>query len=472
MTYLSHVIETMAGAAALLEHDTTSCRISPMFSALFGAAPTDLRGLAEALTEDPELRQRIELAVAEVRLGIERKLEIPRFSGLKAPGDLHLLPIGDRSRGDVLVIVTSPLSDARLNEAQSRGERLAAMGQLSAGVTHEYNNILTAILGWTQIALRDTSNTTMVNSALAIIEENCLRAKHIIDDLMGFARQEGSEKSSIQLEKVADDVIRLLSWELHNASIFVNRSYGAVPLIKGDRREMFQVFLNLTLNAMRAMPDGGELNISTVHKRGQVTVEVEDTGHGMEEDIAARVFDPLFTTSVTGTGLGLSVCRRIVEDHTGKIAFRSSPGGGTTFTISLPAAERRRSTPADAPTPRVSPPRNIRALVAEDESDVRLMIAKALEGESLSVVSVSNGIEALAACRRQEFDVAILDGSMPNLSTPFLATKLRKAWPEMKIVVASGRPEPPEEIYTWADAFLRKPFTLDQLYRIISEEPS
>ncbi len=470
MTQLSRVIDSFDGAAVVIETAGDSCRTSSAFEFLYGTTPENQTELLDLLTADPTSRGQLEAAFEDARTGSESVVAISKLGTLKVAGEITVGPIGDADYGDLLVLVDCPLLETRLRDLAARRERLFTLGQLSAGVIHEFNNVLTAILGWTQIALRDPMRLETVDSALSIIDENCQRAKHIIDDLMGFVRNSAGDAETIQLQKVADDVLRVLSWELNNAAITVNRSYRAVPSVRADRREMFQVILNLVLNSLRAMPDGGEITVSLRSDEDRVLFEFKDTGHGMDEETVERVFDPLFSTSNEGAGLGLAICRRVVEEHKGEISVSSRPGEGATFLISLPGHGSRHSTPPETLPEPDAPPSGMDILVIEDEKDVRRMIVKALEGSDMFVTSVSSGVEALAMCRRHDYDAVLLDANMPAVSAPFLAGKIREILSGVRIIALTGRADSLNREETGADEILRKPFVLDDLYDVLKKD--
>lgn len=466
MNLLSSLIETLDITVVAVENDGEECRCSREVAALLGRAPKNQRELIELLSPDEDSTALIDAAIDDARSGREMQLTLPRIAERKLLVELSFVPIGEAERRDVLVIVNCPQFEASVSKRAARKERLAAVGQLSAGMTHELNNILTAILGWTQIALRDPSRVETVDSALSIVDENCRRAKNIIDDMMGFVRDDEAEHGPSQLDGVADDVLRVLSWELNNAGVIVNRAYRATPPAKVARRQLFQVFLNLVLNSLHAMREGGELTVSTRTESGTVQIDFTDTGHGMDAETSAQVFDTLFTTK-DGTGLGLAICQRFVHENGGDISVSSEPGKGSTFTVTLPVDESKRTRPPHLSAPEKSVPSGLEILVIENERDVRRMIVEALDLADTSVSSVGTSIEAMAVCRRQSFDVVFIDAHMPGSNGAYLTNKLRELQPQTHIVMVSGRADSENTGKSTADGFLRKPFTIDSLYTFL-----
>lgn len=234
-------------------------------------------------------------------------------------------------------------ANAQLVEAQDqllRTEKLAVIGQLSAGVAHDLRNPLGAInnaayylkrrLGASEVA----QSNPKIGQFLQVIEEEVQRSNQIITDLMGFVRISSPSLSPANLEQTIQDM--LSSIEVRNNVRIVKRFQPELPEVLADAEQLRRVFINLTMNAQEAMPDGGELTISTRMVNGFAEVAFSDTGIGIPDENLKKVFDPLFTTKAKGTGLGLAVCQEIVTRHSGTIDVASKPGEGSTFTVRLP----------------------------------------------------------------------------------------------------------------------------------------
>jgi two-component system, NtrC family, sensor kinase len=229
---------------------------------------------------------------------------------------------------------------------QSR--KIAAIGTLTSGIAHELNNPINNI-AITDEALRDDFSELEKEKALALIHDIMIqseRASEIVKGLLDFSRSERPEFEEIRLVAVIEDTLKLVRNQLALSGIQVEKEVSPVlPLILGDRKSLQQVFLNLFINAIQAMPDGGNLTIG-VHPAADnsrwLKIEVKDTGRGIEPENLPHIFDPFFTTKTVGrgTGLGLSVTYGIIEKHGGHIEVHSQPGKGTAFTVSLPTAEQ------------------------------------------------------------------------------------------------------------------------------------
>ncbi|GBE02953.1 MAG TPA: HAMP domain-containing protein [Nitrospirae bacterium] len=227
----------------------------------------------------------------------------------------------------------------KLKEAQEQliqAAKLAAIGELAANVAHEINNPLTTILGYSEL-LREEEDMESVKRDLAIIESESLRARDIVKQLLEFSRRRKLELSEMDVVDTIEEVLKLVAANLKESRIKVVKEYLELPPIIADRNQLKQVFLNIMNNAIQAMPDGGTLTIRTEQFNGHVYVSFSDTGTGISDEVAQRIFEPFFTTKKEkGTGLGLPISYRIIQEHGGRIDVRSSEGRGTMFRIMLP----------------------------------------------------------------------------------------------------------------------------------------
>jgi len=227
----------------------------------------------------------------------------------------------------------------RLEEQLATSEKLASIGILAAGVAHELNTPLTGISSYAQMLKKEQSGGDPGNGILEKIEKQTQRASRIIQSLLNFARQgDVSILEDVDLTEIIHDALSLLEHRLNRARIRLRRDLGVVSPIQGDESKLQQVFLNLFVNSIDAMPNGGTLSVSTRQVENGVEIVVTDTGEGIKADDMVRIYDPFFTTKRDrkGTGLGLAVTYGIIRQHGGAISVGSDPGKGTTFTIVLP----------------------------------------------------------------------------------------------------------------------------------------
>jgi CheY-like chemotaxis protein len=241
----------------------------------------------------------------------------------------------------------------------------------------------------------------------------------------------------------------------------------------GDSGQLFQVFLNLALNARDAMPEGGRLTFRTHAAGGRLVVEVEDSGHGIPEDVRPRIFDPFFTTKgAKGAGMGLAVARTVVEGHGGSIEVESRPGEGTVFRVSLPTAKGVQGAPepeaASPPSPDLGD-----VLVVDDEDVVRQVVARMLAQLGCRAVCFGGCHDALEHFRLHHKGIGfvVLDMVMPEMTGRECFERLRAIDPQAKVLISSGfgRDAPVEALLAQGGAcFLEKPYRLAQLRQAIS----
>ncbi|MEP6704585.1 MAG: ATP-binding protein [Acidobacteriota bacterium] len=228
----------------------------------------------------------------------------------------------------------------QLNEQLMRADKLAAMGTLAAGVAHEVNNPLAAISSLIQM-MRSENGSTDVGERLKLIQTQIERITRVTKDLTDFARVNPAAKSPVDVNEVVETALRLAEFDAGFQRLNITKDLGnRLPTILADSDRLQQVVLNIFLNARDAMPDGGELKVSSRSRDVEIVIEISDTGTGIETDSAKHVFDPFFTTKSAGkgTGLGLAVCYGIVTAHGGRLELKRNQNGGATFVVTLPVA--------------------------------------------------------------------------------------------------------------------------------------
>jgi signal transduction histidine kinase len=230
-----------------------------------------------------------------------------------------------------------------LSEKQvARADRLASVGQLSAGIAHEINNPLGIILGYTQLLLRNEDSETERYADLKIIEKHVRNCKNIVESLLNFARMSKPEKEMVNICELIDEVLNFIRHQSESDHIELVRDYAPdIPPVFADEKKIKQVLVNLVMNAKYAVASKGTITLSAKYNPDsrQILIMVKDTGCGIEKKNLPKIFDPFFTTKPTGegTGLGLAVSYGIVKNHGGDIFAESEPGKGSVFTLVLPA---------------------------------------------------------------------------------------------------------------------------------------
>ena len=244
--------------------------------------------------------------------------------------------------GETIHFLIKDIEQRRLMQKQmAQADKLASIGELSSGIAHEINNPLGIILGYTQLLLRGEDVASNRFNDLKTIEKHVQSCKAIVEDLLNFARTSSPQKENLDIHTVVDEVIGFVRHHSNLENIHIQTDFAPqLPQALIDEKKIKQVLINLLMNAIHAVERKGTITIATGinHKTGRITVEVSDTGHGIDTKNLPRIFDPFFTTKPTGegTGLGLSVSYGIIKGHGGNISVKSEPGQGAAFTLSLP----------------------------------------------------------------------------------------------------------------------------------------
>lgn len=219
-----------------------------------------------------------------------------------------------------------------------RSERLAALGALTAGIAHEIRNPLASIKGAVDIIDRKNPKDVEGREFLDVIREEVKRLNATLTEFLRFGNPTASQFEPVSANELIRSTLKLLEGKLSSSEIEVGTELEPdLPAIQADPAQIRQVLINLILNSLEAMPEGGELMVRTsLHEPGQIRIEVGDTGHGISDEIADQVFDPFFTSKPTGMGLGLSICHQLIQTHGGSIALKPRPEGGLRVVVDLP----------------------------------------------------------------------------------------------------------------------------------------
>jgi signal transduction histidine kinase/ActR/RegA family two-component response regulator len=362
-----------------------------------------------------------------------------------------------------------------------QSEKVATMGSLLAGVAHELNNPLAVLVGQAQLLQRGAKDPSLVQRAekITVAAERCGR---IVKNFLALARQRPPERGNVVLNQVVQDAVELLAYELRTDNVTVSLDLAdGLPALWADGHQLHQVLVNVVANAHQAMrhsPTPRHLSINTRSDLAsrRVHLEITDSGPGIPAEIRAKIFEPFFTTKPPGqgTGLGLSLCRGIVEEHGGAVAVDSEPGRGTTFTITLPVVPQ----PAGAGEPstaEVAAPVGSKAiLVIDDERDLAEVLVEELEHDGHRVEVASNGADALSRLERQAFDLVLSDTKMPQIDGLELYREIERRYPALRrrIIFVTGDVLDPDKqrfLEETRAPFLAKPFDLGDLRRLVRQ---
>jgi two-component system, NtrC family, sensor kinase len=331
-----------------------------------------------------------------------------------------------------------------------QSEKLSAVGEFVAGVAHELNNPLAAVVGFSEM-LKENDVDTQNRRYLDMIYKSAQRCQKIVQSLLSFARRHQPERKPMSVNAMVETVLEMLNYQLRTSNIEVITQFDpALPVVLADGHQIQQVLLNVINNARQAMesrPSGGQIIIKTETFDENVRVIVRDNGPGIPPENLHRIFDPFFTTKQVGqgTGLGLSLCYGIIKEHGGNITPSSSPGEGATFTIVLPVfhlggdtAEAGHATEYRLRDANEGAGKKI--LVIDDEETILQMLRERLTRSGYSVDTVTNGENALHQLRGKNYDVMFCDWKMPGLNGRQIYEKLQAANPSLcrRFVFLSG----------------------------------
>jgi GAF domain-containing protein/CheY-like chemotaxis protein len=364
------------------------------------------------------------------------------------------------------------LSDLRAMQRKLvQSETLRALGELAGGAAHHLNNLLTVVVGRTQL-LRRLVDEDRLARPLEIIEQAAKDGAEVVRRLQQFAgMRRTAEPRLVDLGQVVADVLELTRGRWQDAacaqgpSIDVQSRVAPLPALPGDATALREMLTNLVLNAVDALPHGGRLRVVAEPVAGAISLSVTDDGIGMSEEVRLRAHEPFFTTKgVKATGLGLSVAFGIARRHGGELTVQSEEGRGTTVRVTLPLPAAVDAPLGLAP---VRPRRPLRILVVDDEQEVRLTLAEMLSARGHTVVLAGSGAEALQRLATDDaLDLVLTDLVMPAMTGWELATAVKIRWPRLPIGVVTGWGDVPETTLgtrAAVDFVLSKPMTIDAL---------
>jgi CheY-like chemotaxis protein/signal transduction histidine kinase len=358
-----------------------------------------------------------------------------------------------------------------------RSERIKAIGQLAAGVAHDFNNVLSVILARTEFVLKslqsEAFDRTKAVTDLETIVKAALQGAQAIKRIQDYTRIRKDQPSApVDLNAAVRDAVEITKpkWkqeaEARGRKVDMRLDLTEVPQVTGNRLELTQVVENLIFNAVEAMPNGGQIGFTTFEHGGSVVLEVTDAGTGMSEETQKRLFEPFFTTKESGQGLGTSIIYGIIARHKGDISVKSALGSGTTFRIALPphVPDPKQAAQPALPVPAV--PQSARVLLVDDEETVRTVYEEALLSVGHQVVAVAGGEEAIAQFEKDRFDIVITDLSMAGMSGYQVANNVKRINPAVPVILLSGwaiEQQSEQVRQAGIDAVLVKPCRIEEL---------
>ena len=499
---LASAVENAADAIIITDPTGNIQYVNPAFERMTGYSAQEVTGknprILKSGKHDDAFYKKLWETIARGRVWEGRVIN-RRKDGSLYTADVTIFPVFD-STGNIIRYVSMQRDvtehvklheeKARLESQLQQAQRLESIGRLAGGVAHDLNNLLTPILGFSELILQELHHQDRRKSQLEQIVKAANKARDIVRQLLAFSRKQTVEIRPINLNDVLAELEKLLRRTLRENIVLQIKFTKPLPLIEGDTGLLQQVIMNLVANAQDAMDRGGTCIIETrvvdvgdemekTHpglKKGRyVLLRVSDTGCGMDEETRQHIFEPFYTRNKEqGTGLGLATVYGIVKQLGGHIYVWSKPGKGTTFELYFPALDATER--ARAMKERQVLPRSIKAsetiLLVEDDQAVRNLTMTMLEKEGYRVLVAISGEDALALLNRYEgtVDLLLTDVVMPGMNGKELYNLARKKFPHLKVLYMSGYTKnviANHGVLENGTAFILKPFTIYELtYKI------
>jgi PAS domain S-box-containing protein len=495
---LSRAVEQSSASIVITDPAGNITYVNPKFSALTGYT------FAEVLGKNPRILKSGETPAAAyeqlwqtITTGQEWHGE---FHNKKKNGELYwemasISPIFNAA-GKIthfLAIKEDVTQRKRMEDQLFQSQKMETVGKLAGGIAHEFNSILTAIIGQSELLIEDLPPGDALAQNAAEIRKAADRAATLTRQLLAYGRKQFLRPEALDLNHVLASMDGMLRHLMGGETVAVNIIPAiGLHLVKVDAGQMEQVIMNLALNARAAMPHGGKLTLETANvtfdaesvghypelKPGDYALlAITDTGTGMSPEVKARAFEPFFTTKDVGhgPGLGLSTCYGIIKQSGGHISVYSEPGRGTTFKIYLPQISMENQSQPPPPKPSTLPGGTETILLVEDDSALSEMAATLLRRLGYTVLTAANGVEALGVKQQPttgHIDLLFTDVVMPHMSGKELADRVQALFPHTKILFTSAYTENAslqQGVLNASMAFLQKPFTPTALAHKVRE---
>ncbi|KRH96980.1 PAS domain S-box protein [Cylindrospermopsis sp. CR12] len=362
---------------------------------------------------------------------------------------------GDGQPKSILIVDTDITDKKQLEEQFLRTQRLESIGTLACGIAHDLNNILTPILGSAQLLKRKSLQDHITHpQLLTMIEDNATRASSLVKQVFSFAKGASNEWTIVQIKHLILEIVNLAKHTFPKSIKLKTKIANNLSTVFGDSTELYQIMINLVVNALNAMPSGGVLTIAAentfidgnnlINEKLQqghyILITIIDTGIGMSQAVADKIFEPFFTTKENGlgSGIGLSIVSRIIQKHNGYLQFYTQQGQGSKFEVFLPSIEAPHPPlPQELPT---EIGRGELILIVDDEPQIRDVTRMILETHNYDTLTASNGMEAIAIYGqyKQDISVVLMDIMMPKIDGIATIQAMKKINPLVKIIACSG----------------------------------
>ena len=323
---------------------------------------------------------------------------------------------------------------------------MSAVGQLAAGVAHEFNNLIAGIYGYAQF-MKEHSDPDVVQKGVDVILRSSERARELTESLLTFSHRRPGRKEPVDLNQILNDTLLLSHPQLERFKVKVVRHLDEIPLTVADGAKLQQVFLDLILNANQAMAEGGTLTVSSRQDSETIEIRIEDDGPGIKPEHLSRIFEPFFTTkgalggaTIPGTGLGLSGAYNVLRHHGGQLRVQSEYGQGASFVISLPIRTLYENPESNRPARDGKDAECLgRILVVDDDATVRDLITEILEELGHEVHHADNALQTVHHMKSWRPDMLIVDRMAPGMDDMRAYESIRRDYPRLPVLFIMSR---------------------------------
>ena len=493
--FFEAVIESSIDGIAISDAAGHITAVNSAMEHIFHISKKDLIGkhFSELVVDEPDIRSAIRAKTIELfeKGGIFFETRQKTGDGTVIETECSSSLIKD-SEGNYCAgasIIRDISGRKKLERHLQQSEKLKSLGELAAGVAHDFNNVLAVIIGRAQILKNNFSlppgherRKAVIDlvKGLEVIEKAALDGAETVLRIQQFTRKSLDTKDIeiLDINKLLSDVIEFtkVKWDhdahLRGIKYSVQKNFTPLNQVAGKSSQLREVFINLINNAIDAMPNGGSITVKTCMLDNQTIIQVEDDGPGMPEETRTRIFDPFFTTKgIQSTGLGLSISYGIINAHHGTISVDSAEGKGTTFTICLPEAQQL--TPTIQPEQAQTQPRGeATVLVIEDEEEIRELLCEIISSCGSSVETAHDGSQGIKLFSQKPFDMVFTDLGMPGLTGWQVAQEIKKINSSTPVALITGYsiPDDSNELQQkGVDFVLNKPFLIDQVLKLVQE---
>jgi len=449
---------------------------------IFGACEKDIlnEGLKRLFPPDSIKTIETKILPETLRFGVGKaELDGINHEGERFPLSISTITVGDEEDDAAgFVSVCKDLSEERAFQRRKlHSEKLAAVGEMLAGVAHELNNPLTSVVGFSELLLRKRVSPE-IKRQLRRISSEAIRTSKIVQNLLSVVRSHKPERILVGINGVIQNVLELKSRQLHLDNIRLIRRLSdgkTLPKVVGDYQQLLEVFLNIINNAHQAMSSDrgkGTLTVHTTSNDGAVIIRISDTGPGIAKEIQDKLFQPFFTTKPEGTGLGLNISQKIIREHGGNVTFTNGRARGTTFVICLPTASDGFEPLEPLAAPKAQATKALKIMVLDDEEIILDLQYHLLTQMGHAPHLFKSAGEALSALDEQDFDLILADIKMPRINGLKFYKHLEKQHPHLtrRLIFVTGDTLNPRSKRFFAEheiAVLYKPFVLEQLETMI-----